>query len=293
MNKQKDTMDMKKVFTLAALSALMSLAFSFMSAPFVRVLAITKSRFFWLTGLIFLTTLLFLKMYLVLVYVGALWMTLGLYSELEKRGVDWKKSSVLSLFSGLIFGVASFLLITRRSLEHDLVKQATEPLMMSLKQILPDKTLQAADVIVYMPGLLVSALVSALAVALIFESQIFQIFKLKREKVASGLRWLEFRVPDLFIWITLFSFLFSFIDLSMPLLQIGAINIAVVSVVVFFFQGITVFEYATRIYRMGRITKMLLYFLLVAWALPAVVVLGFADYWLDIRRFMRKRIKVN
>ena len=284
---------MKKVFTLAALSALMSVAFSFMSAPFVRVLAITKSRFFWLTGLIFLTTLLFLKMYLVLVYVGALWMTLGLYSELEKKGVDWKKSSVLSLFSGLIFGVASFLLITRRSLEHDLVKQAAEPLMMSLKQILPDKTLQAADVIVYMPGLLVSALVSALAIALMFESQIFQIFKLKREKIASGLRWLEFRVPDLFIWLTLFAFLFSFVDLSMPLLQIGAINIAVVSVVVFFFQGITVFEYATRIYRMGRITKILLYFLLVAWALPAVAVLGFADYWLDIRRFMRKRIKVN
>jgi hypothetical protein len=89
----------------------MSVAFSFMSAPFVRVLAITKSRFFWLKDLIFIITLLFLKMHLVLVYVGALWMTLGLYSELEKKGVDWKKSSVLSLFSGLIFCMSSIFLL--------------------------------------------------------------------------------------------------------------------------------------------------------------------------------------
>lgn len=284
--------DNKKYFLLAAVSAAMSIIFSIMSAPFIRVLAATKSKIFWLVGLVFVTSLFFLKMNLVAIYVGAVWMTLGLYSELEKKGITWKKSGALSVLAGVLFGVIAFLSITKWSVDHELYKQLIDPLMVSLKQVLPDENFETKAIMMFMPGLLASALISSLAVSLVFEAQIFKAFHIKRERLASGLKWLEFRLPDSFIWISLFSFLFSVIETPFQFLQVIAINFAVISIVSFFFQGISVFEFATRIFRFGRVTKLLLYFLIITWALPLVSILGFADYWIDFRRHMRKKIKV-
>lgn len=283
----------KKYFLLAAVSAAMSIIFSVMSAPFIRVLAATKSKIFWLVGVVFVSSLFFLKMNLVAIYVGAIWMTLGLYSELEKKGITWKKSGALSVFAGVAFGAISFLAITKWSVDHELFKQVIDPLMVSLKQVLPDENFETKAVMMFMPGLLASALISALAVSLVFEAQIFQAFQIKRERLASGLKWLEFRLPDMFIWVSLFSFLFSVVETPFHFLQVIAINLAVVSIVSFFFQGISVFEFAMRIFRVGRITKLLLYLLIITWALPVITVLGFADYWVDFRRHMRKKVKVS
>ena len=283
----------KKYFLLAAVSAAMSIIFSVMSAPFIRVLAATKSKIFWLVGIVFVSSLFFLKMNLVAIYVGAIWMTLGLYSELEKKGITWKKSGALSVFAGVAFGAISFLAITKWSVDHELFKQVIDPLMVSLKQVLPDENFETKAVMMFMPGLLASALISALAVSLVFEAQIFQAFQIKRERLASGLKWLEFRLPDMFIWVSLFSFLFSVVETPFHFLQVIAINLAVVSIVSFFFQGISVFEFAMRIFRVGRITKLLLYLLIITWALPVITILGFADYWVDFRRHMRKKVKVS
>lgn len=282
----------KKYFLLAAVSAVMSLIFSVMSAPFIRVLAATKSKIFWLVGVVFVSSLFFAKMNLVAIYVGAIWMTLGLYSELEKKGITWKKSGALSVLAGVLFGAISFLSITKWSVDHELVKQVIDPLMVSLKQFLPEENLETKAVMMFMPGLLASALISALAVSLVFEAQIFKAFQIKRERLASGLKWLEFRLPDMFIWVSLFSFLFSVVETPYKILQVIAINLAIISTISFFFQGISVFEFATRIFRFGKVTKVLLYILLITWALPFVAVLGFADYWIDFRRHMRKKIKV-
>ncbi|WP_409478667.1 DUF2232 domain-containing protein [Pseudobdellovibrio sp. HCB154] len=283
----------KKYFLLAAVSAAMSIIFSVMSAPFIRVLAATKSKIFWLVGIVFVSSLFFLKMNLVAIYVGTIWMTLGLYSELEKKGITWKKSGALSVLAGVAFGAISFLAITKWSVDHELFKQVIDPLMVSLKQVLPEENFETKAVMMFMPGLLASALISALAVSLVFEAQIFQAFQIKRERLASGLKWLEFRLPDMFIWVSLFSFLFSVVETPFHFLQVIAINLAVVSIISFFFQGISVFEFAMRIFRVGRITKLLLYLLIITWALPVITVLGFADYWVDFRRHMRKKVKVS
>lgn len=282
----------KKYFLLAAISAAMSVVFSIVGAPFIRVLATTKSKFFWVVGAVLVTALFFFKMHLIAIYVGSIWMTLGLYSELEKRGISWKKSGALSVFAGMLFGVISFLSITKWSTNHELFGQAIEPLMVSLKQMLPHENFETKAVMMFMPGLLASALVSALAASLVFEAQIFQVFQIKRERLASGLKWLEFRLPDFYIWLSLFSFLFTVVETPFPAIQAIAINFAVISIVTFFFQGISVFEFAARIFRFGRVTKLLLYLLIITWGLPVIAVLGFADYWADFRRHLRKKIKV-
>jgi len=149
-----------------------------------------------------------------------------------------------------------------------------------------------------MPGALISALICSLAVGFVFESKIFQLFQFKREKIISGLKWLEFKLPDQFIWLALIGFLLSLlkIEIFMPVIiaetiKTIAINISIVSVVAFFLQGIAVFEYLTRFYRVGVFNKGLIYVLIIVWLAPAIGLIGLIDYWADFRKMVRKSLK--
>lgn len=81
-----------KTVSLAAVTTAALLMFSFFGAPFVRVLASTvRSSVFWCVGVLLVATLFVFNLSIASIYVGAVWMTLGFYSELEKRGLSWKK----------------------------------------------------------------------------------------------------------------------------------------------------------------------------------------------------------
>jgi hypothetical protein len=139
-----------------------------------------------------------------------------------------------------------------------------------------------------------------LAVGFIFESKIFQLFQFQREKTITGLKWLEFRLPDQFIWLSMFGFLFSLLtvdslvsSLVAEKIKIVAINISIFSVAAFFLQGISVFEYVTRFYRVGTFNKSLTYVLIFVWLAPAIGFIGLIDFWADFRKMVRKSPKVN
>lgn len=287
----------KKIWFLAFLTAVISVFFSFMGAPFLRTLfAKTKSVWFWALGVVTVAILFSVQLTLGAVYVGAVWMTLGAYSELETRGVSWKKTSVISLIAGLLFAVLSFSWATKGSLTSDVAKSLVEPFLTSLQQFYPDNTFKAEQIIQYMPGILLSALMCSLAMGLVFETQIFQLFQFRREKTASSLKWLEFRLPDSFIWFAFLGFFFSLVRLSILPENVGivvrmvAVNISIFSAFCFFLQGIVVFEFLSRFYRMGLFTKTIVYFLILTWIGPAVGLMGLLDYWFNFRNLLRKKI---
>jgi len=287
----------KKIWLLAAVTAFISVFFSFMGAPFLRALfAKTKSVWFWALGVVTVAILFSVQLTLGAVYVGAVWMTLGAYSELETRGVSWKKTSVISLFAGLIFAVLGFSWATKGSLTSDLAKELVQPFLNSLQQLYPDNALTAEHIIQYMPGVLLSALMCSLAVGIVFETQIFQLFKFRREKTASSLKWLEFRLPDVFIWFAFLGFFFALVRLNFlpenvaTVVRTIALNISIFSAFCFFLQGIVVFEFLSRFYRIGLFTKTILYFLILTWIGPAVGMMGLLDYWLNFRNVLRKKI---
>lgn len=280
----------KNIFALAIASAVMTIFASIVGAPFVRVLAFKKAKLFWLMGIALLSLLFVPQLQLLGIYVSAIWMTLGTYSELEKRGYNWKSAIILSLTTGFSMGAVIFTALTRLSVEHNLIVQVTEPLMNSLKQIAPEQNFNANSILGFMPSLFVSSLMIALASSFMFESNIFKTFKLRREKIVSSLRWLEIRLPDAFVWFSLFSFLFSIIEIPIKSVQIIAINCSVISLVAYFFQGLAVHEFAFRIFRAGFFTKLSLYLLIVLWAMPVVAAVGLFDYWIDFRKKLRKKI---
>jgi hypothetical protein len=286
----------KKIWTLAFATAVVSVLFSFMGAPFLRALsAKAKPVLFWGVGATIVATLFLVQLTLGAVYVGAVWTTLGLYSELEKRGVSWKKTSLIALLSGALFGVLSYMFAVKALLKLDLAEQLTAPILQTLKQINPDEKISMDQIIQYMPGALIATLLCSLAVGFIFESKIFQLFQFQREKTISGLKWLEFRLPDQFIWLSMFGFLFSLLKIDVSSLvaekiKIVAINVSIFSVVAFFMQGIAVFEYVTRFYRVGIFNKSLTYVLIFVWLAPAIGFIGLIDFWADFRKMVRKKV---
>lgn len=291
----------KKIITLAVLTVAVSVLFSFMGAPFLRALsAKAKPIVFWGVGFLIVAILFLVQLTLGSIYVGAVWTTLGLYSELEKRGVSWKITSLIALSTGALFAFVGYFVAVSSLLKINLAEQITGPILQTMKQLKPEDALTADQFIQYMPGALIAALICSLAVGFIFEAKVFQWFNLQREKTASGLKWLEFRLPDQFIWLSLVGFFLSLVKLDMffanaqvitEKIRIIALNISIFSLVAFFLQGISVFEYLTRFYRVGAFNKVLIYFLIFVWLAPAIGFIGLIDYWADFRKMVRKKLK--
>lgn len=209
-----------------------------------------------------------------------------------------EKTSLIALLSGALFGILSYMFAVKGLLKLDLAEQLTAPILQTLKQINPDEQISMEQLIQYMPGALIATLLCSLAVGFIFESKIFQLFQFQREKTISGLKWLEFRLPDQFIWLSMFGFLFSLLKIDTLVssliaekIKIVAINISIFSVVAFFLQGIAVFEYVTRFYRVGTFNKSLTYVLIFVWLAPAIGFMGLIDFWADFRKMVRKSLK--
>lgn len=289
----------KKIWTLALATAAVSVLFSFMGAPFLRAFsAKANPSLFWGVGAMIVAILFLIQLTLGAVYVGAVWTTLGTYNELEKRGVSWRKTSLIAVMLGALFAVISYVLLVQSSLKINLAEQMTAPILQTMNQISPDEKISIEQLMNYMPGALIAVLMSSLAVGFVFESKIFQLFQFKREKIISGLKWLEFKLPDPFIWLALVGFLFSLLKVEMFVsvmiaekIKTIAINISIFCAVAFFLQGIAVFEYLTRFYRVGLFNKSLTYILIFVWLAPAVVLIGLIDYWGDFRKMVRKSLR--
>lgn len=300
---QNNLLSTKKTLSLAIASALAILVFSFMGAPFVRVFASTaKSIMYWALGVVIVAGLYFFNLPVASVYVGAVWMTLGAYSELEKRGINWKKSTAVSIITGMLYAAVLFMILTKGFLfqnsmglnqdftSNQFLNDLMTPIQESLKRAFPDQDLSQINLLFYIPGVFASAIMASLAVSLVFETNVFQMFKLRREKIATSLKWLEFRLPDAFIWFAFTSFLFALIGQN-GVLKTISINLSVFSIVAFFLQGISVIEFYTRINRWGFFTKIALYLVIFTWLGPLVAFMGIIDYWLNFRKMVRKKLK--
>ncbi len=310
LKKQKN----KNVVVLAIFSAIASVLFSFFGAPFMRALFIsTKSSVFWATAVLIVGIMLVAgttnyKISETAVYVGAIWMTLGAYSELESRGVRWVGASLISLSSGLLFALAGYFLILKNLTTTDLLAEMVEPLRIAVNKASPDNQQEPGFFIKVLPGIFVASLLAALALSFAFEAKIIKVFKIQHERVASGLRWLEFRLPDATIWIALcaalytefssvriavLNSLFSGFSSGQVFLQYLSINLLIVLTVAFFFQGIAIIESLLRHYRLGLFTRIITYVLIILQLAPFVVFVGFVDYWADFRTLVRKKIKTT
>ncbi|RYZ82550.1 MAG: DUF2232 domain-containing protein [Proteobacteria bacterium] len=280
----------QKFFTIFSISVLLSLLTVVFGAPLMRVLRMTYGALaYWLLGTV-VTVGLWLLVPSLSYFVGPVWMTLGVYMELERKGLRWVVSGILGVIAGALFftGFAAFNLyrngVHNLAAAEALVKQFAD----ELNKGNPGLQVDASLLVQLIPSAVVIIMIVALGIGLIFERRAFSWLNMPRERVASQLKLLEFRLPDFVIWIAMGAFLLTMENFNVKALEILGLNIVNVLTILYFFQGIAILEVSLRSFKAGALLRAAIYIILVGQLFPLVSALGLIDYWVDFRKRLRK-----
>lgn len=281
----------QKFITISSLSILLSMLTVIMGAPLLRVLRQAYGpKAFWLLGVGVTGAAWLLNTQPLALFLGSIWMTLGTYMELEQKGIGWWISGIIGVLTGVmaalagIFGAFKINGINTQAEVQKLVEQFTA----RVTEINPAIKLDPMILLQQVPSAVAIILILALGMGLIFERRVFSWLNLPREKIASQLKLLEYRVPDYFIWIAMTAFLLTMVSFGGKAIVVLALNILNVAIVLYFFQGLAVLEVLLNSMRAGVFTRVLTYIILVGQLLPLLSVIGLIDYWLDFRGRIRR-----
>jgi hypothetical protein len=140
------------------------------------------------------------------------------------------------------------------------------------------------------PSVLISLLIMSLALALILEGAVTKLFQFNEDKL-EAFNLLAFKLPDSYIWIAMFSFLLSFLDIGLKPVSTIATNIVNIMVVLYFFQGLAVIEAFFTALRFGFFIRFMTYVVFLLQLFFLVASIGLIDFWVEFRkRFIRIRL---
>lgn len=289
-----------KFFTLSLVAALLSIIFVFVGAPLLRVI---RNQFgfqkYWLMGFLFILLTSFSGLIHLAFLLGSVWLVIGLYSELEEKGY----ANFWSALAVIIFGTAVVVigpLLWAKSGGIDLYSVLKVAIEQFLKQVQINVSTEEQNLISglkFDTNLLISQIPSVmfilhllgLSFALIMDRKTATMFGLRFEKIASQIRLLEFRVPDIFIWITMFSFLLSFLKAGNETMTLVSMNIFNSLMGIYFLQGLAVLEVFLLVFRAGTFTRVFTYLVVVGQFFFLVSIVGIIDFWADFRKRLRNR----
>lgn len=287
----KKTASAQKFITISSLSILLSMLTVVMGAPLLRVLRKAYGpRAFWILGLFATGTAWFLNAQPLALFLGSVWMTLGAYMELEQKGIGWWISGLLSISVGAAatgLGLLGAFRTNGINTQAEIRKLA-EQFAGKVQAMNPTVKLDPEILVQQIPSAIVIILILALGLGLIFERRVFSWLNLPREKIASQLKLLEYRVPDYVIWIAMTAFLLTMVSFGGKAIAILAVNIVNVVIVLYFFQGLAVLEVFLDSMKAGAFTRILTYIILVGQLLLLLSIVGLIDYWVDFRSRINK-----
>lgn len=281
----------QKFITIASLSILLSMMTGILGAPLLRVLRQSYGPWaFWLLGLGVTGASWLLNAQPLAVFIGSIWMTLGAYMEMETKGVSWWVSGVLSLIAGSVVAGLSALGAFRMNGINTIaeVQGLMEKFTLKVSEMNPAVKLDPEVLLQQVPSAIVIVLILALGLGLIFERRVFSWLNLPREKVASQLKLLEYRLPDYFIWVAMIAFLLTMVSFGGKAIAILAVNILNVAIVLYFFQGLAVLEVFLNSVKAGLFSRVLTYIILVGQLMFVLSIVGLVDYWVDFRARLRR-----
>lgn len=280
-----------KFFALAGLGFIGTVLTVLMGAPFLRVLHKSyKSIWYWAAGTVGVLVFVAAKSAAVAGLIAAVWILVGVYGEMEKRGSGWKKAALVSLIVSTVTILAGFLIgFTAFGITSwDRYVLFISEMLENFQKLYPTLKVDANIAAQQSPSVIISLMVLSLANALIFERVIARFFKITVDKVASELKLLEFRLPDAFIWIFLLGFLFSMVSFGLPWLSAAGLNIVNVGVILFFFQGLAALEVFFVVMKTPIFFRALIYIIMVGYPGVLLSAAGLIDYWVDFRARLRK-----
>ncbi|MEI7972811.1 MAG: DUF2232 domain-containing protein [Bdellovibrio sp.] len=278
---------------LCLLASFVTLLFNFMGGPFIKLARSTSGPLIFWVFFVFLGSLfLFPASAPLALIIVPFWLSVGLYHEAERRawGNFWSLSLVVLVSGAFSAAIPWFLSNWFDMRVVDALLQGLREQFDSFKKS-PSMGLLARNwsfdlMLKLVPGLFLSLLVVNLAVALALEKGVARLLRIQLNRPAFALRLLDFRVPEPVIWILIGSGALTLLR-DQTDMSIWGWNLLILLLVVYFFQGLAVLEFAFLVFRWGFFLRLALYLLLVG-NLPFVLSgVGIADYWLDFRVRLR------
>lgn len=282
----------KFILTFAFASVLTSF-FALLGAPIVRVLRNVFGRtFFWTSGLLLIAVAYAAQFYSVAILCGAVWVLVGIYAEFEERGLAhfWTAFISIGISSLVTIGAIGLRAYSKGFTLFQFVEEELRALFQAAGKMQSSiqSEVSPATLAHQMPSMVFIILTFCLGFALMLDRRASRMLNLRFERFSTSLRTLEFRVPDIFIWVGMFSFLFSFLDLKNEILSVVSINIFNSLVGLYFFNGLAVLEVMLLVFRAGFFTRLVAYLVLVGQLFFVLSIVGYIDYWIDFRSKFKK-----
>jgi hypothetical protein len=276
-------------------ATVMTALFTILGTPMLRVLRnVFGSTKYWISGF-FITALLMTVAPSAMIFallLASLWITVGVYQELEERGHGNFWTAILSVAVGssvIILGP----LIWAQAMGLDLSGTIRESIDQLLKQLSAGKGLSeygisSEGIVKQIPSMAIGIHITSLAFALMLDRKVAFLFGLRFERIASQMRLLEFRLPDSLIWVAMISFLLSFIKTPEPWMSVVALNVFNVMMGLYMFQGLAVLEMSFLAFRVGSLARLLIYVFVVGQLFFLLSAVGLIDYWVDFRQRLKR-----
>jgi hypothetical protein len=287
---------MKKLVGLTAIAAVLTILFSFIGAPLLRVLrAAAGPRYYWVSGLLISALLGLVGAAPLAFLLWGLWLTIGIYGELEERAMAGFGAGFVAVLSGTLVTTLGSV-FAFRVLGLNLIDVLHETIDSFLKQVpsteepttlLSGVKIDADFLVSQIPSMIAILMLLSLAFALILDRRTAAILGLRFERVVSHMRLLEFRLPDFMIWFMMLSFLLSFLKVGIPIVSSIALNVFNVIFAIYFFQGLAVLETSFLVFKAGNFLRMMIYVFIVGQLFFLLSLIGIIDYWADFRRRLR------
>ncbi len=270
-------------------------------APFIRVFRQrTNAVVYWATGAVFswMSYDLWKNVALndanaaqtavvIAVCPTAAWLVIGVFTELEAKGMRWIWNGILSVVLGtaVTLGGAKMLLQTTGVSTEAQLADVLKTYFKNFTFLQLPAEFDFMSVVRQIPSIVVIVVVLVLAHSLIFEKSVYRWFRIPRERLVAQIRLLDFKLPDVFVWVGMVAFLGAILEWKG---QGYSINVLNVSVVLFFLQGIAILECFYKTLRVGFFVRALGYFLFVFQLSVVLAFVGFIDFWFDFRKRIRK-----
>jgi len=226
----------------------------------------------------------------------AMTMMMGLFAELELRfkNVFWAGLVAVGVTSAAVIGgVLSWAQATKFDLLASLRDQA-QSLAAKMASVDSGSAASVDSLVQQIPSAVVVGLITALAAGLIWEKRAAVWFQVANPNLNPRSDLLNFRTPDVFFWLALAALLGAYGKHGVQQLQIVSENLINVLIVVYFLQGLAIVAHFFESMKVGPLWQMILYFLIVVQLFLLVSVIGFVDFWLDLReRISKKQAEIN
>ena len=183
-----------------------------------------------------------------------------LFNDFEEKGHGILASGGFALLGTSFAGFIGTMVLLPEGVEwKEALRTPVEATLKQLATMNQSQNLQitAEEILVQVPSFAISVLILSLALAILFEVRTRAMLGLPaRDRVKE---FLKFRLPDVFIWLTIFSLLAAFVKSDFNELQIIAKNLVNIFGVVYFIQGMAIVTQFFISYKVGPMMRMFSY----------------------------------